>query len=158
MSEWLALLEPLAALAVACVLGGVLGFERQAKGRSAGLRTHMLVALGATLFLLVGRTQSTGAPLNIGHVIQGVATGIGFIGAGTILKLTGKLEVQGLTTASSVWLAAGVGMAVGLGEYVLAVAATLLGFLILDVLRRVEKSTPALREKEAPPDDGEGAD
>ena len=103
-----------ARLSMAALLAGVLGFERERLGKAAGLRTHMLVAIGSALFTM--------APLEAGmnldglsRVIQGVAAGIGFIGAGTILKRTEEDEIKGLTTAASVWLTAAAGMAVGAG-------------------------------------------
>lgn len=87
----------------------------------------------------------------LGHIIQGIAAGIGFIGAGTILKLSDRLEIKGLTTASSIWLAAAVGVAAGLQLYVLAVTGTLLALLVLAILGRMEKwfveSPPERQEK-----------
>jgi putative Mg2+ transporter-C (MgtC) family protein len=124
-------------LLAAALLGGVLGVERQYEHKSAGMRTHMLVAIGSALF--------TAAPL-LGHVsaesvtriIQGVAAGIGFVGGGTILKLTDQHVVRGLTTAANIWLAAAVGVAAGAGWLVPAVVGTLLALLILYVLIRIE--------------------
>src|SRR5438552_9265039 len=96
-------------LVVACLLGGVLGFERQRTGKAAGLRTHMLVALGAAL-LVVAPQQGGFASAAMSRVIQGLVAGIGFLGAGTILKLNDKQRVMGLTTAASVWMAAAAGV------------------------------------------------
>src|SRR5690349_10103882 len=96
----------------AVMLGGVLGFERAWRKKEAGLRTHMLVTLGAALFALVSQAHG-GTPAELSRVIQGVATGVGFLGAGAILKLTEKEQVFGLTTAGSIWVATGVGIAVG---------------------------------------------
>src|SRR6266540_49058 len=101
----------LLALGSAALLGGLMGLERELHKHGAGLRTHMMVSLGAALFVQVGVAISTGTTSEVGRVIQGVAAGIGFIGAGTILKLTDRLEIKGLTTASSIWLAAAVGTA-----------------------------------------------
>jgi putative Mg2+ transporter-C (MgtC) family protein len=134
-----------ARLSVAAVLGGLLGLERAHRGKAAGVRTHMLVALGAALFTL--------APLEAGmeleglsRVIQGVAAGIGFIGAGTILKRADEREIQGLTTAASLWLTAAVGMAVGAGRLWLPLIAVLLAFFILHGPSAVERLRQRGRE------------
>src|SRR5918993_812108 len=95
-------------LVTAGLLGGLLGAERESEGKPAGLRTHMLVALGAALFV-VAPSQAGLAVGDIGRIIQGVAAGIGFIGAGTLLKLTEREEIKGLTTAASIWLTAAIG-------------------------------------------------
>ena len=121
---------------VAAALGGFLGAERERAGKAAGLRTHMLVALGAALFVLFPAE----AGMNIGdlsRVIQGVATGIGFIGAGTILKRADNEEIQGLTTAASIWLTAAIGMAVGAGRLWLPVICAVGAWVILFVLSRL---------------------
>jgi putative Mg2+ transporter-C (MgtC) family protein len=134
--------EPLVRLTVrllaAAVLGGVLGFERQYEHKSAGMRTHMLVALGAAVF--------TAAPLLGGvsaesttRIIQGIAAGTGFIGGGTILKMTDQHEIRGLTTAANIWLAAAVGMAAGAGWLVPASLGTVLAIVILYGLERFER-------------------
>jgi putative Mg2+ transporter-C (MgtC) family protein len=122
-----------ARLGMAVLLGGVLGIQRERVGKAAGLRTHMMVALGSAVF--------TVAPLEAGmeleglsRVIQGIAAGIGFIGAGTILKKAEEEEIKGLTTAASLWLTAAVGMAVGAGRLWLPLIAVLLAFFILQVL------------------------
>ena len=135
-------------LAVAIVLGGLVGMERQVHGRWAGLRTHMMVAMGAAMFVLAGLSLATGGQIDPTRVVQGVATGVGFLGAGTILKLSDQVEVKGLTTASSIWLAAAVGTAAGLGHYGLAVAGTIVSLVVLAVLRPLEKrlERPAKRQ------------
>jgi putative Mg2+ transporter-C (MgtC) family protein len=126
-------------LTLAAVLGGALGYERQRLGKAAGLRTHMLVSMGSALFV-VATLQAGATAADVTRVAQGIATGIGFVGAGAILKLAegGHFEVQGLTTASTVWITAGVGMAVGFGQLWLPVVATALGLVILVVLGRYE--------------------
>ena len=126
-------------LILAAALGGVLGYERERLGKAAGLRTHMLVSLGSALFIL--STLEAGAmPGDVTRVVQGIATGIGFVGAGAILKLVepGHVQVKGLTTASTVWIAAAVGMAVGSGRIWLPVFSTALCLVILVVLGRYE--------------------
>jgi putative Mg2+ transporter-C (MgtC) family protein len=123
---------------LAATLGGLLGYERQRHGKQAGLRTHMLVALGSAFFVLV--PEQAGMSQNaLSRVIQGVITGIGFLGAGTILKLSGERQIRGLTTAAGIWLAAAVGVAVGLGRLIPAVLGTLLALIILSVLRQLEQ-------------------
>src|SRR6516162_6183876 len=94
-------------LGLAVVLGGAVGLEREQGGKRAGIRTHMLVSLGAALFTLIGIEVGDAT-----RVMQGVAAGVGFLGAGTILKLSEEHEVKGLTTAAGIWLTAAVGMSV----------------------------------------------
>jgi len=122
-------------LLMAAILGGVLGFEREHKGKAAGVRTHMLVSLGAALFILV--PQMAGAdPAAISRVVQGLVAGIGFLGAGTILK--GRADdvhhVKGLTTAAGLWMTAAIGVAAGMGREATAVLSTLLALLVLGVM------------------------
>lgn len=124
-------------LAAVMLLGAIIGLQRERSGKPAGLRTHILVALGAALFVL--------APLEFGmnsdsisRVIQGLITGIGFIGAGAILKLEEQREIEGLTTAAGIWMTAAVGVAAGLGRLGLAVACTILAWAILSVFQKIE--------------------
>lgn len=124
-------------LVLAAGLGGVLGMERARAGKSAGLRTHMLVALGSALFALV--PYQAGMKIeDMSRVVQGIVTGIGFIGAGSILKLSQTKEVQGLTTAAGLWLTAAIGMAAGMGRESTAILGTVLAFAVLAFLQRVE--------------------
>jgi putative Mg2+ transporter-C (MgtC) family protein len=127
-------------LSIAIVLGGVLGVERQLRGRWAGIRTHMMVSLGAAIFTLAAITTAPNDSNEVTRVIQGIAAGIGFLGAGTILKLSTEVEVKGLTTASSIWLAAALGTVAGMGEYALATASGLMSVLVLVILRPLTKS------------------
>jgi putative Mg2+ transporter-C (MgtC) family protein len=115
------------------------GLERHFHGRFAGLRTHMSVAMGSAVFAEIGMVLAPPPSGESTRVIQGIAAGVGFLGAGTILKLGDQMEVKGLTTASSIWLAAALGTAAGMGLYGVAVAATILGLVILWTLRPVEK-------------------
>jgi putative Mg2+ transporter-C (MgtC) family protein len=124
-------------LLVASVLGGVLGIERQMEHKSAGMRTHMLVALGAALFTAAPLLAGVGAD-HVTRVIQGVATGIGFVGGGTILKMTDQHEIRGLTTAANIWLAAAVGVAAGAGWTGPAVLGTALALFVLHILGQAE--------------------
>jgi len=125
-------------LSAALVLGGAVGLEREQEGKRAGVRTHMLVALGAALFTLAAiETRMTAA--DISRVMQGVAAGIGFLGAGTIIKLSEQHEVRGLTSAASIWLTAAVGMAVGAGLLWPSVVSVALAWFVLFCLHRVER-------------------
>jgi putative Mg2+ transporter-C (MgtC) family protein len=102
-------------LVAAAVVGGLIGWERERTRQSAGLRTHMLVALGAAS--LVTAALEAGMRIDeMSRVIQGVAAGVGFIGGGVVLKLTEKEEVRGLTTAAGLWMTAALGVAAGLGS------------------------------------------
>ena len=130
-------LRVLARLGMAALLGGLLGAERELAHKAAGLRTHMMVALGAAL-LVVFPIEAGIAIGDLSRVIQGVVTGIGFIGAGTILKRAQSDEVLGLTTAASIWLTAAVGLAAGAGRLWLPLMATMMAFGILHVMRRLE--------------------
>lgn len=123
-------------MVVAALLGGVLGFERESQGKSAGLRTHMLVALGSAMFVFV--PQQIGiSDVDLTRVLQGLVAGIGFLGAGTIVKNGREDEVRGLTTAAGIWMTAAIGVAVGLGREATAVLSTVLALLILAVIPKV---------------------
>jgi putative Mg2+ transporter-C (MgtC) family protein len=121
----------------AVVLGGLVGLEREAAGKAAGLRTHMLVALGAALALVVAyRMEMPSADQS--RVIQGLVTGIGFLGGGAILKLTDERRIRGLTTAAGIWMTASIGIAAGAGMLTTACMATLLTFVVLRLLQLLE--------------------
>ena len=117
-------------LTVAAVLGGLLGWEREHAGKAAGVRTHMLVSMGAALFVLVAQ-QAGIEPADNSRVLQGIIAGVGFLGAGTILKGDAESQVKGLTTAAGIWLTAAIGVAAGLGRETTAVLSTLLALLVL---------------------------
>jgi putative Mg2+ transporter-C (MgtC) family protein len=124
-------------LVIAMFLGAVIGFQRERLSKPAGLRTHMLVALGAALLVI--------APIEFGmdsdglsRVIQGVVTGIGFLGGGAILKLQEKREVEGLTTAAGIWMTAAIGMAIGLGRLGLALVSTIFTWITLSLMSKIE--------------------
>jgi len=119
---------------VAIVLGGLLGYERETAGAPAGLRTHMLVSLGSALFVLIP-LQAGMKIEDLSRVLQGVTAGIGFLGAGAILKQRDKNDVRGLTTAASVWLTSAVGIAAGMGREATAVLSALFALIILGILR-----------------------
>jgi putative Mg2+ transporter-C (MgtC) family protein len=139
MNEW----EGIARLALAAFLGGLIGFERETLSQPAGLRTHMMVALGASIFMVSSIMLVTEFgdgpefvrvdPSRIGSTI---VTGIGFIGGGIIFKH--KSHVRGVTTAAGLWVAAAIGMACGAGFYITAVGGVSLALIILVVMRRIE--------------------
>ena len=118
--------EILLRLIFATVAGGLIGLEREVVHKPAGVRTHMLVSLGSALFVLI---TIDSLPSEAARIIAGVATGIGFLGAGTILKT--KSEVHGLTTAASVWAVSAVGLAIGLGYYLMMLIAVILILVVL---------------------------
>jgi len=129
-------------LVLAALLGGILGFERERKGRSAGVRTHMLVAVGAALFV-IGPSQA-GTPIeDMSRVLQGIVQGIGFLGAGAIIVRTAQRQVEGLTTAANIWATAGIGVIAGLG---LEATAVLSAAIILIILAAVPLLLPAKTE------------
>ncbi|MFI5394981.1 MAG: MgtC/SapB family protein [Candidatus Binatia bacterium] len=128
---------------LAAVAGSLIGWNRQISGKPAGLRTHMLVSLGAALFTLIPLlTSEAHAAEALSRTIQGIATGIGFLGAGEIFHETrlkpGVVPVQGLTSAAAIWVTAALGMVAGCGLWALTAFATILTLIILSVARRVE--------------------
>ena len=150
MIGWVEYLELLGALVVAGVLGGVVGLEREIHRRWAGFRTHILVSMGAALFVLAITALPNATPADVSRVIQGITTGLGFIGAGTILKLTDRLEVKGLTTASTIWVAAALGVTAGLKLYPLAVTAAVLVLVVLTCCRWLEPDCKGMSDRSIP--------
>ncbi len=141
-------------LALAAILGGVLGLEREVRGQDAGLRTHMLVSLGACCFTLASvfievPLASSGTPDgargDISRIASQVVVGIGFLGAGVILRHGG--QVKGLTTAANLWLTASVGLAAGLGFYVAAGATVVIALVCLVGLRPLERAIRRYRQR-----------
>jgi putative Mg2+ transporter-C (MgtC) family protein len=145
------LIHVLIRLTAATLLGAVVGYERERAGKAAGLRTHMLVALGTTVFVLA--CSGAGMSLDgVSRVIQGIVTGIGFIGAGSILKLNNERDIQGLTTAAGVWMTAAIGVAVGLGGLGVAFLSTFFMLIILLLASSGESRAapqPAAKGKDA---------
>lgn len=125
-------------LMVAALLGALIGFDRERKGKAAGLRTHMMVSLGAALFILVPLRSGMDIA-DASRVLQGITAGIGFLGAGAILKQDQRGAIKGLTTASSIWVAAAVGVAAGMGRESTAVLGTLAALFILGAMARLER-------------------
>ncbi len=124
-------------LIAAAIIGAAIGYERQMAGKSAGLRTHTLVTLG-TCVLVVASTAHGLTSDGISRVIQGIVTGIGFLGAGSILKLSGDHHIRGLTSAAGIWMVAAIGVTVGLGMLGIAILAAIMTLLVLTLLRRLE--------------------
>lgn len=131
-------IEAIIPTAAAIGLGGVIGMERQISGHFAGLRTHILVSLASAMFVLACRELTAQSEVDLTRVVQGIAAGVGFIGAGTILKTKHEHGVLGLTSASTIWLSAAIGTACGLGQYPLAVTSAAMTISVLVVLRPVE--------------------
>lgn len=121
-------------LVAAGLMGAAIGFEREKAGKTAGLRTHILVATGTTAFILgsLGAGMDPGSD-GMSRVIQGIITGIGFVGAGTILKRESAKEIEGVTTSAGIWMTAAIGVTIGLGGLGLAILATILALLVLRV-------------------------
>jgi putative Mg2+ transporter-C (MgtC) family protein len=120
-------------LCLAALLGAIPGLQRERLGQAAGLRTHMMVSVGAAIFVMAALEAGASAG-DTTRVIQGLATGIGFVGAGAIMKSKADQEIHGLTTASSIWLTAGLGTAVGMGRIWLPVLGSVLALVILSLL------------------------
>ncbi|MCX7846227.1 MAG: MgtC/SapB family protein [Dictyoglomaceae bacterium] len=132
-------LDVILRLLLSILLGGLIGWEREKEEKPAGLRTHILVSLGSTLIMIVSAYGFIGRyPADPGRIAAQVITGIGFIGAGTILR-TG-VTIKGLTTAASIWTVSGIGLAVGIGLYLPAIFTTLLVVATLMFARRLEVS------------------
>lgn len=124
-------------LTAATLLGAAVGFQREKARKPAGFRTHILISLGTTVFVLA--CSGVGMSMDgLSRVIQGIVTGIGFIGAGSILKLNEERDIQGLTTAAGVWMTAAIGVAVGLGSLGVALLSTFFTLIILALAAPLE--------------------
>lgn len=139
-------LEMVIRLLLAFALGAVPGFERQRKYRPAGIRTHMLVSAGSACFTMAGIYGFTGGQHDVTRIAAQIVSGIGFLGAGTIIRDRGN--IRGLTTAASIWLVAAIGMLAGTGLYVLAITTTIITFIVLRYVTRQDF------EQTHPPQDG----
>ncbi|HEX6290860.1 MAG TPA: MgtC/SapB family protein [Herpetosiphonaceae bacterium] len=144
---------------IALVLGGVLGWEREAAGKWAGLRTHMLVCLSAMLFVKVGQlliddSQRTLDPNTLRtdpvRIIEAIVAGIAFLGAGTVFRDPDATKARGLTTAALLLVVAPIGVAVAIERYVLAVGTTLFALFVLRVMLRFEVAMDSPRDKKLP--------
>jgi putative Mg2+ transporter-C (MgtC) family protein len=131
-------------LCLALLVGAIIGIERQIRHKPAGLRTHMLVSFGAALFTLISLATGTDQPNAdaVSRVIQGIAAGVGFLGAGEILRESSQesagSKIHGLTSAAAIWVCAALGIAAGCGWWQLGLIGALLSFLVLNVFKRFE--------------------
>lgn len=141
-------------LLAALALGALIGYQRERSGKAAGLRTHMLVAMGTTLFVVAALESGMGDDA-MSRVIQGLVTGIGFLGAGSILKIHEEKEIHGLTTAAGIWMTAAASVAIGLGQIVTGLIAGVLAWMVLAVIsrfeRRIMKWQASIAEKQKVP-------
>lgn len=119
--------EDLIKIVIAVALGALIGFERELKHRPAGFRTHMLVSLGATIFTII----SISFDIAPERIAAGIVAGIGFLGAGNIIAHKG--HVKGITSAATLWVVAGIGLSIGVGEYVIGIVSAILVFAILQL-------------------------
>jgi putative Mg2+ transporter-C (MgtC) family protein len=142
------LMRILGRLTVALIIGAGIGLQRQVAHKAAGLRTHMLVALGTAL-LLVSASDAGLASADVSRIVQGIITGIGFLGGGAILKLTDQQEIRGLTTAAGIWLTAAASAAAGLGQTVAALIGLAFALVVLVVMGRLDRH---LNPKKPPAD------
>jgi putative Mg2+ transporter-C (MgtC) family protein len=137
LNDWLVILEK---LSLSLLLGSLIGWERQRDHKPAGLRTHILVSLGSTMFVMIPFHSSVA--MTHSQIIQGVAQGIGFLGAGEILRnpnaKNGQGEISGLTSAAATWVAAALGAIVGAGLYALAIFGAIFTLLTLKILKKLE--------------------
>jgi putative Mg2+ transporter-C (MgtC) family protein len=124
-------------LILAMSLGAVVGVQRERSGKPAGVRTHMLVSLGAAVFVIAAGEFGMHSDA-LSRVLQGLITGIGFLGAGAILKMEERRQIEGLTTAAGIWMTAAVGVAVGLGRFGLALVSVILAWFILSIVKMLE--------------------
>ncbi len=129
-------------LCIALLFGAIIGFEREYRSKAAGFRTITIITLGSTLFTIA--SFKLGAPNNPDRIASNIITGIGFIGAGVIFK--DGLTISGLTTAATIWIAAALGMAIGIGEYVLATSALILAIIVLALFEKVQDWIDALHQ------------
>lgn len=149
MNDWTALVvsDPaiiVARMLFAVALGAAVGWDREQAGKAAGLRTHMMVAMGAAIFTLLAFEGGKGMDQRYGtggvdpmRVLQGIVGGLGFLGAGSILKSEKQHHVDGLTTAASIWVAGGLGAAAGIGSVLLGILGAALSLIILRVVRKL---------------------
>ena len=138
----------IARMLAAALLGAVVGVQRERTGKAAGLRTHMLVSMGYAFFVISPSEFGMGEDA-LSRVIQGLATGIGFIGGGAILKLADEREIEGMTTAAGIWMTAAVGVAAGLGRWGTALLGVMMTWVVLAVVGRIEVRAESSKAREA---------
>ncbi len=138
----------LISIILAALLGAGIGLERELSGKAAGLRTNLLICLGASVFTIISREMATGTEDSVTRIAAQIVTGVGFLGAGAIIR--DRRGVHGLTTAASIWLVASIGMACGGQFYILAIVASLIAVLALIGLRKVNKPLERYLKKNKP--------
>jgi len=143
-------LEVVLRLVVAFVCGAIIGLNREFHRKPAGFRTFGLVSIGAAVVVLMMELEVGAGADAVSRVVQGVLTGIGFLGAGVIFRRDSHKQVAGLTTAAAVWLTAGLGMAAGAGQFVIAVSGTVLGLALLLLGGPFERLMTRRRRKDPP--------
>ena len=142
IDEWLNLVLK---LSLSLLVGALIGLNRQSQKKPAGLRTHMLVTLGATIFVMVSLQSSQGkvSPDALSRVIQGITAGVGFLGAGEILRQSdiekNQVKVHGLTSAAAIWVSSALGVAIGAGLYPLALVSVLMTWITLSLIKKLER-------------------
>jgi putative Mg2+ transporter-C (MgtC) family protein len=130
--------DDLISIILAVLLGAIIGLERELSGKAAGLRTNLLICLGAAVFTIISREMATGEEGSVTRIAAQIVTGVGFLGAGAIIQDRGG--IHGLTTAATIWLVASVGMACGGRFYLLAIVTSLIAILALIGLGKLRKS------------------
>ena len=133
---------------LAVVFGAAIGLEREISGKAAGLRTNVLICLGAAVFTIISKQMAAGQQDSLTRIAAGVVTGVGFLGAGAIIR--DRVGVHGLTTAATIWLVASIGMACGARFYLLAVITTLIAVVVLMGLGQLEKPLERYGRKHKP--------
>ena len=138
-------LSEILSIVLAVVLGTIIGAEREFSGKAAGLRTNVLICLGAAVFTIISRQMAGGTNASVTRIAAQIVTGVGFLGAGAIIRDTAG--VHGLTTAATIWLVASVGMACGAGLYLLATIATVVTIVVLLGLAKLDALLERYRQK-----------
>lgn len=137
--------QDIISIILAVVLGGIIGLEREIRGKVAGLRTNILICLGAAVFTIISKKIGGGQEASLTRIAAGVVTGVGFLGAGAIIR--GGDGIHGLTSAATIWIVASIGMACGAGFHLLAVISTLAALVVLIGLTPLEKLVASMKQK-----------
>ena len=135
-------------LLIALIIGGLVGIQRELTHKPAGLRTHMLLALGTALFVILA-DEAGMSKSDLSRILQGLVTGIGFLGGGAILKLTAEHEIHGLTTAAGLWMTAALAAAAGIGQLALAIMGVVIGLVVLQAFVKLEQRLGHRASKDA---------
>ena len=140
--------EDYISIILAVILGAMIGLEREISGKAAGLRTNLLICLGASVFTIISREMATGSEGTVTRIAAQIVTGVGFLGAGAIIQ--DRRGVHGLTTAATIWLVASIGMACGAQFYRLAIVSSLIAILTLIGLGKLSKPLDKHLKKSKP--------